>query len=519
MIFSSPKTADRITATGKSVSWVHLTEPLTSDVCQKPTGRCPHPAVPVIHRTSTGTKPVPTSHSRPNGRDQLPPTEHPSRRDLLLGGAAVVGSLASVQPVSSAPAATETRSKWDHEYTFGHSKLFMDQYHEGILGILAKIAGEAELVGELSTRAARVVRSGRTVWTSMNEGHMPHWEQRADRLGSPKIMKDQQDLKLLKAGDMLFTNHCNKQVLAVRERGVYVVAVTVSYIDNEFRPAGFTDESHSNPDGLKLKDVSNVILHSHTPYTQGLVHAPEIPEFMLCPSSQTGLGALHWMLNAELANRLAKPKSKPGKKGVEYLETLVARIKRIATHRDQLRETAVEMTRRIRRGGRWFVRAEEHKGLASEMTHVASGSMIVNWGDWSARPKDNVLLVSTITPSNPGEVKAARTARSEGALVIGIGPKTLDGKTPRNGLFSHCHVQLENFSPESLGVIRIPGRKQPICPTTGLTTNVIQQMLCAQWVDEMVRRGSVPYFFQGGYQQGGSEYNAAMKIHFERQGF
>ena len=177
------------------------------------------------------------------------------------------------------------------------------------------------------------------------------------------------------------------------------------------------------------------------------------------------------------------------------------------------------MTRRIRRGGRWFVRSKEHPGLSSEMEHVASGPMIVNWGNWSAKPRENVMLVSTITPSNSGEANIAKQARKEGALVIGIGPATLDGKTPRKGLFSHCQVRFDNFSPESRGVIRIPGRKQPICPTTGLTTNVIQQMLCAQWVDEMVRRGSVPYFFQGGYQQGGSEYNAAMKIHFERQGF
>ncbi|MEC9009100.1 MAG: hypothetical protein VX877_07550 [Planctomycetota bacterium] len=460
---------------------------------------------------------MPTPLPQPIDRDVSPPQEHPTRRELLLGSAAVVGSLASAR--AAAPAAPGSRSKWDHEYDFGHSQLFMDQYHKGILEILSKIRGEAELVGELSSRAARVVQVKRTVWTSMNDGHMPHWEQRADRQGSPGIMKDQESWKPLKAGDMLFTNHCNKQVLAARERGVFVVAVTVSYIDNEFRPAGFTDESHSNPDGLKLKDVSNVILHSHTPYTQGLVRAPEIPEFMLCPSSQTGLGALHWMLNAELASRLANPTAKPGKVGIEYLDTLVSRIKHIATHRDRIRETAVEMTRRIRRGGRWFVQAVAHKGLVSEMEHVASGAMIVNSGDWSAKPKDNVLLVSTITPQNSKEAKAAQKARSEGALVVGIGPKTLDGKTPRDGLFSHCHVALENFSPESHGVIRIPGRQKPVCPTTGLTTNVIQQMLCAQWTDEMVRRGSVPYFFQGAYQQGGSEYNAAMKIHFERQGF
>ena len=282
----------------------------------------------------TSTRP-PAAQDDPGPRPQ-----HPSRRDLLLGGAAVVGGLASLETASSAPApSSPANSKWDREYTFGHSQLFMDQYHQGILGILGKIAGETELVGELTSRAASVVRAGRDVWTSMNDGHMPHWEQRADRLGSPGIMKDQKDLKLLKPGDMLFTNHCNKQVLATRERGVYVVAVTISYIDNEFRPAGFTDESHSNPDGLKLKDVSHVILHSHTPYTQGLVRAPEIPEFRLCPSSQTGVGALHWMLNAELANKLAHPKARPVEKSVEYLETLVDRIKQIATHRDAIRET------------------------------------------------------------------------------------------------------------------------------------------------------------------------------------
>ena len=64
-----------------------------------------------------------------------------------------------------------------------------------------------------------------------------------------------------------------------------------------------------------------MILHSHTPYTQGLVRAPEIPEFMLCPSSQTGLGALHWMLNAELASRLKTSTAKPGQMGLEYLDT------------------------------------------------------------------------------------------------------------------------------------------------------------------------------------------------------
>ena len=447
------------------------------------------------------------------------PTDQPSRRDLLLGGALLVGGLANGMPAAAGAEQTAPASRWEHEYTFGHTQLFMDEYHAGILGILSRIAGELELVGELTSRAAKVVRSGHTVWTSMTSGHMPRQEQRADRRGSPQIMNDHSQWEQLKKGDMLFTNHCNKQVLETRERGIYVVAVTVSYIDNEFRPAGFTDESHSNPDGLKLRDVSNVILHSHTPYTQGLVHAPEIPEFALCPSSQTGLGALHWMLNAELANKLSDPKAKPVDKSARYLQILTERVRGIAKHRDRIRETAVTMAHRIKRGGRWFVRSLEHKGLSSELEHVASGPMIVNSGDWSAKPRQNVFLVSAISPAFPDEIQAAKKARAEGAFVIGIGPTSVDGKQSPVNLFDHCDVSFDNLSPERHGVIRVHGRDTAICPTSGLTTNLVQQMLCAQWTDEMVRRGSVPYFFMGGYQQGGSEYNAAMKIHYERQGF
>ena len=175
----------------ESVWWSHWRGIPGSILYQNPTKD--------LHNGTTepqaGRDPVSTTFPLPTDPDNTPSTGLPSRRDLLLGGAAVVGGLAGNQPASSAPAPSKSRSKWDHEYTFGHSKLFMDQYHEGILGILSKIAGETELVGELTSRAARVVRGDHTVWTAMNDGHMPHWEQRADRRGSPKIMKDEQGLK------------------------------------------------------------------------------------------------------------------------------------------------------------------------------------------------------------------------------------------------------------------------------------------------------------------------------------
>ena len=48
------------------------------------------------------------------------------------------------------------------------------------------------------------------------------------------------------------------------------------------------------------------------------------------------------------------------------------------------------------------------------------------------------------------------------------------------------------------------------CPTSGIAGGVIQQMIVAQWAEEMIGRGSVPTFKRGVYQTGGPEYNEAM---------
>lgn len=433
----------------------------------------------------------------------------------------VAGAAGSLATTSTAQAYDRTETSFDNdpECNFGHTILFMDEYYRGTMEILGRLHGEVEHVGELSARAASVFRSGRTVWTSMDSGHMPHYEHQANRRGNPRLLKNHEKFDQLQKGDMVFTNDCNKSVLQARERGVYVVCVAVNYQDNEFRPRGFTDTSHSNPDGLMLRDVSNAILHTHVPYQQGLVHAPEIPEFVICPSSGTGSGALFWMINAEIADKLNNKNSKPVEKSIAYLDTVTTRVKQIRLDRDRIRETAVTMARRIRDGGRWFLRSIEYKGFESEITHVASGPMIVNTGDWGKAKEKNVLTVNSISPAFKPEVQLAVKRQIEGAYVIGIGPKTLDGVRPAGRLIDIADVGFDNHSPESGGVIAMPGHEDGICPTSGVVGNVIQQMICAQWVDEMVRRGSVPYFFMGHFQEGGSEYNAAMKPFFERQGF
>ena len=205
-------------------------------------------------------------------------------------------------------------------------------------------------------------------------------------------------------------------------------------------------------------------------------------------------------------------------KSAQYLRILTERVQRTRGHFDRIRETTAIMAERVRAGGRWFGESIEHPGFKSEF-HVASGIRVVNWGDWEANKEKNVMFINSISPAYPEEVKLALEKQVEGAYVVGVGPSSTDGVVPHGRLIDVADAGFDNFSPESGGVIQIEGETRTICPTSGIVGNVIQQMIIAQWCDEMVRRGSVPYFLFGVYREGGREYNAAMQPFFELQGY
>jgi hypothetical protein len=446
-----------------------------------------------------------------------------SRRDALktgvfMGAGCAMGGANHAEAAVGAGPITGSGTTWDAEYDFGHTVLFMEEYYQGTLDILGRLSGELGQIDALSDRAVSVLKSGGTVWSSAGIGHMPSVEQGEGRRGNPGVIKDhktQGDTKnkaemteiscdTLKKGDMLFTNFCNRSVQAARDRGVYVVGIPVNYVNNEFWPEGYV---YPNEDNLMLGDVSNEILHSHIPHEQGLVHPPEIPYMAICPSCVTALGSLHWMLSAEIANKLENRKAAPAEKSGEYLAILTDRVKMIGqNHMGAIRESAVEMARRIRAGGRWFVKSVEHTGFQSELVRVASGPWMPNTGDWDANRALNVFLVAGMSPAFPEEVSVAVEKQIEGAYVIGIGPSSLDGVVPSGRLIDVADAGFDNFSPESGGVLTLPGRKGGWCPTSGIVGNIIQQMICAQWADEMARRGSIPFFLLGNYR-GGRPFN------------
>ena len=80
-----------------------------------------------------------------------------SRRDILHAGATFVAGMAGQSVLGPTTAvATPSRqqaSKWEHEYTFGHTILFMEEYHQGTMEILGRQSGELDQIGELTSRA------------------------------------------------------------------------------------------------------------------------------------------------------------------------------------------------------------------------------------------------------------------------------------------------------------------------------------------------------------------------------
>ena len=111
-----------------------------------------------------------------------------TRRDILrVSAAAIAGVTGGTLATPSTIRAGENSEHRTAECNFGHTILFMDEYYRGTIEILGRLHGEVEHVAELSARAARVIRSGGTVWTSMDTGHLPHYEHEAQRRGNPGI--------------------------------------------------------------------------------------------------------------------------------------------------------------------------------------------------------------------------------------------------------------------------------------------------------------------------------------------
>ena len=106
-----------------------------------------------------------------------------------------------------------------------------------------------------------------------------------------------------------------------------------------------------------------------------------------------------------------------------------------------------------------------------------------------------------------------KNTKEKGAFIIASGPST------QRELKALADVYFDNLSPEGGGLFEIKGIDGKVSTTGGVMNNWLMWIFTAQFVDEMVRRGWIPWFWIGGYTVGGGDYNKAARPFFFKQGF
>jgi uncharacterized phosphosugar-binding protein len=261
-----------------------------------------------------------------------------------------------------------------------------------------------------------------------------------------------------------------------------------------------------------LKDVSDVILQSYIPWTQGIVTCPQIPEMKICPSAANSLNTLYWMFQAEVANKYRNPSATGNAMAARVIDSVLERSeKAYRSQRDGIFEAASSAAERICNGARFHV-TSDHEGVQREASGVAMGPMMTNAFRNNMSGGD-VHILATIEPDSQTITAEAEKARNLGMTVIGLGPGNSNALRRNSGLY------IDNLSPEGGGLLDIPGYDSKVATVGGILNNWLMWCFTAQMVDEMVRRGCIPWFWLGYYVVGGREYDDAIRPFFRRQGF
>ncbi|MBN1294230.1 MAG: hypothetical protein JXB48_20515 [Candidatus Latescibacteria bacterium] len=452
-----------------------------------------------------------------------------SRRNILKTGTVLAAGTAGIGTSARKVAAADRAGT---KYNWGHTEDFGTQYYRRMTDILVKVRqNEMNLIGDLTSRMADAIKSGNEVWLQAGEGHMGRFENDETLPGNPRVIRslkmhewnrnEKERVARLKKGDVLMTNHVTGEIRAARDRGVYVIGVPVNYVDNEWTPRGFVNP---NVNDWLLGDVSSVILQSYIPYHQGIVDCPEVPEMKICPSSANSLYSLYWMFQCEVAHKLKDNNAQHIDKSAVVLDTILERIHE-AFHRqkDYMFDFAPEVAKRIGGGAHYHV-TSDHPGVQEESNRVAMGPMITNaWREIirfdgvkvgeDDMKKGDVHLLATIEPDSQKILEEAKKAKEMDMFIVSIAP----GNSFQ--LRQYSDVFIDNMNPEGSGLMEIKEYDQKVGCIGSILNNTLMWIFTAQFIDEMVRRGWIPWFWLGYYQVGGKEYDLAVRPFFLKQGF
>lgn len=380
---------------------------------------------------------------------------------------------------------------------------------------------ELPLIAEAADKAAELLKNGGTLYSQANFGHMLNSELRQGRPGSPDyfstwewtVKSDVFDV--VGAGDFLIFDATKMGIQKAHDRGAFTVGVRVPYVPNKTVPAGVLS-TYSFTDNLLTEDVSDIVLTTGVPFTNGVLHYPEVPAVRPCPLSVQGVGNIMWMLNAEIAMR-DKGGASAGatEKALEFITAIRERGAKIAADIDRIDEIAKAMTGYISEGGRYWNYSSgcemvlENIARASglPLTNRLSDEMLAD--DTKLREEvkaGHFCIISGEASDIEGNYEAAQHLKSIGAHVIYIGPAATEGSSG-NDIASMADWHIDTYSPERYGILDVPGFDRKICPATGMLYALSLWMLNAQFIQRMIEADMTPGFDMGGHLIGGNGYN------------
>lgn len=419
-----------------------------------------------------------------------------------------------------------------------NEKCFMDQYYDGIMTIAHGIRDtQIDAIGRAMEKAYELKSAGGAVYSHVNYGHYSMYAGSKDVPGQPWVLPQcgitptQAEFDAMKKGDFLITDRIDKGTKEVRERGVYIVGVTNNYYKfSRTKPGGL------RPDRMEtsIEEISDIVIDSYVPWDNGLVSAPAIPQFKLCPSTGIAQFLVYWACTASLANLIgSKGKGSSSKPAEQYLDLAIERFGMVGTDRTKIDSVAKKWADLVLgKKARLLVYGHnqdvETYGATQTRNMFVNDAVICASSSMIAQPytvqadnlrKEDIVLIGAFTSDNQDELRVARTSRKTGAYTVAFCPFGTDGDTSGDRLFKEVDVAFNCYSDESAGVIAVPGFDKKVSPIAPLTGNLIHWMLTAQWTDHMARRGEMPYYWQGYHETGGQQYDNSVEPFFKKRGY
>ena len=385
---------------------------------------------------------------------------------------------------------------------------------------------ELPIIAQAADAAAKSLKNGNKLYGFAFFGHMLVKELRTNRPGNPGYLptgswqtKDE-DFDPIGKGDFIFFDETMMRVKKAHDRGAFVVGARVPYLPNKTTPKGVL-ATYEATDNLLTEDVSDLVLTSGVPFTNGCLYYPEIPAVRGCPISVQGVGNFYWMLSAEIAMRDKGGAMGGTAKAREYIDTVKRRGALIRANFDKIDATAKAMAGFVAQGGKYWnytfgnEMADENIARASglAMSHHLSPEDIA-----SEKKAGGFVVIGGEASDTRENIQAADAFRAAGFKVIYIGPGKTEGGSG-DDMPKHADFHLETFSPEREGTLAVPGIAYKICPTTGVLFALTLWMMNAQFISHMIAQDMTPGLDMGGHIIGGNAYNSVMRPIVEKRGY